>query len=125
MWLNNFPVSRGIYDRISPRELILCHKLDHKHHCQAPFGAYCETHEDNSSVTNSMKTCGIPSIYPGPTGNIQGIYNFLSLVSGLVIRQRCFTELPAPNSIIAWVVARADNSGVSSNLVFVNYFPRT
>jgi hypothetical protein len=55
MWLNNFPVSNGVSDRFSPRELILWHKLDYKHHCRAPFGVYCEVHEDNTHVTNSMK----------------------------------------------------------------------
>jgi hypothetical protein len=78
MWLNNFPVAGGVSDRFSPRELILRHSLDVKRHCRAPFGAYCETHEDNTP-TNSMKTRGMPSICLGPTGNRQGTFNFLSL----------------------------------------------
>jgi hypothetical protein len=55
MWLNNFPVVHGISRRFSPREIILRHKLDYKHHCRAPFGAYCEVHEENLP-TNSMKS---------------------------------------------------------------------
>ena len=39
MWLNNFPVANGVSDRFSPREIILRHKLDYRHHCRAPFGA--------------------------------------------------------------------------------------
>jgi hypothetical protein len=65
MWLNNFPVAGGISDRFSPREIILRHSLDAKRHCRAPFGAYCETHKDNTP-TNSMKTRGMPSICLGP-----------------------------------------------------------
>jgi hypothetical protein len=99
MWLNNFPVAGGISDRFSPREIILRHSLDAKRHCRAPFGAYCETHEDNTP-TNSMKTRGMPSICLGPTGNRQGTYNFLSLTTGLVNKRRHFDEMPAPESII-------------------------
>ena len=101
MWFNNFPVENGISTRYSPREIILRHKLDYKHHCRAPFGAYCEVHEDNSP-TNSMKSRarGIPAICLGPTGNIQGTYSFLNLATGLVIKRRRFQELPAPDSVI-------------------------
>jgi hypothetical protein len=96
MWLNNFPVSHRILDRLSPRELIFCHKLDYKHHCHAPFGAYCKAHEDNATKTNSMKMCGTPSICLDSTGNIHSTYNFLSLVTGLVIERHLFDELPTP-----------------------------
>jgi len=119
MWLNNFPVKNGISDRFSPREIVLRHKLDYRHHCRAPFGAYCEVYEDNTP-TNSTKTRGIPAICLGPTGNIQGTYSFLSLVSGLVIKRRQFDELPAPDSIIKRVTALAGPDGVSSRLVFAN-----
>ena len=36
MWMNLFP------------------KLDAKHHCKAPFGAYCEVHVD-PDITNTME----------------------------------------------------------------------
>jgi hypothetical protein len=55
MWLNNFPVSNGISANFSPGEIILRHHLSYKYHCHAPFGAYCETHEDNEP-TNSMQS---------------------------------------------------------------------
>jgi hypothetical protein len=55
MWLNNFPTRNGISMDYSPQELILRHCLSYKHHCRAPFGAYCKTHEENSP-TNSMKS---------------------------------------------------------------------
>ncbi len=54
----------------------------------------------------------------GPTGNFQGSYHFLNLVSGLVIKRRAFHELPAPDSIIDHVMALAATSGVSSDLIF-------
>jgi len=67
-----------------------------------------------------MKPCTILAICLGPTGNIQGTYSFLNLLTGLMIKRRCFTELPAPDSVIDRVVALADNNGVSRNFVFAN-----
>jgi len=117
MWLNNFPTINGISPDYSPREIILRHRLSYKRHCRAPFGAYCEMHED-TTPTNSMHSCALPTICLGPTGNFQGSYHFLNLVSGLVIKWRAFHELPAPDSIIDHVMALAATSGVSSDLIF-------
>jgi hypothetical protein len=86
MWLNNFPSAIGISTPSSLRELILRHCLDYNNHCKAPFGAYCKTHEENDP-TNSMDTQGTPSICLGPTGNLQGSYYFLSLVTGKLIKR--------------------------------------
>ncbi len=84
MWLNSLPVANGISTTWSPREIILGHPLDYTHHCRAPFGAYCEAHDENTP-TNDMTTHGTPAICLGPTGNFQGTYTFLSLVTGQVI----------------------------------------
>ena len=119
MWLNNFP-SATSGTRYSPREIILRRRLDYTHHCRAMFGSYCEVHEDHEKSRNSMKPRGVPAICLGPTGNIQGTYNFLSLVTGLVIQRRHFTELPVPQSVIDRVAYLARNSGVSRDLVFAD-----
>jgi len=119
MWLNNFP-SATSGTRYSPREIILRHRLDYAHHCRAMFGSYCEVHEDHETSRNSMKPRSVPAICLGPTGNIQGTYNFLSLVTGLVIHRRHFTELPVPQSVIDRVAYFARNSGVSKDLVFAD-----
>jgi hypothetical protein len=67
-----------------------------------------------------MHSCALPTICLGPTGNFQGSYNFLNLVSGMVIKQKAFHELPAPDSIIDRVMALAATSGVSSDLIFAD-----
>jgi hypothetical protein len=121
MWLNNFPVANGISTTWSPREIILRHWLDYTHHCRAPFGAYCEVHEENTP-TNDMTTCGTPAICLGPPGNLQGTYNFLSLVTEQVIQRRHFDELPVPDSVIARVSELAENLGVPRDLVFADRY---
>jgi hypothetical protein len=67
-----------------------------------------------------MKTHRTPSICLGPTGNIQGSYNFLSLVSGLVIKRLWFDELPALDFVIAHVASLSGKFGVSQSLVFAD-----
>ena len=86
MWLNNFPVAKGISDRFSPQEIILRHKLDYHHHCWAPFDTYCKVHQDNTPM-NSMKMQCTPAFCLGPTGNMQGTYSFLGLTTWLVIKR--------------------------------------
>jgi hypothetical protein len=56
MWLNIFPVSGGVSDHFSPRELILRNRLDYYHHCKALFGSYCETHEENTPTNSHCLT---------------------------------------------------------------------
>jgi hypothetical protein len=65
---------------------------------------------------------GTPSICLGPTGNIQGTCNFLSLVFGLVIKHQECDELPAPQSVIDHISSLAKVSGVSKNLVFADHY---
>jgi hypothetical protein len=119
MWLNNFPLATGISPQFSPRELIICHCLDYKKHCKAPFGAYCEAQKENNP-TNSMLTQGTLSICLGPTGNLQGSYHFLSLVTGKLIKRQCFTELSIPQAIIDRAAHFAKNSP-SPDLIFANH----
>ncbi len=78
LWLNAFPSRSGISETLSPREIVLRHKLDYKKHCRAPFGSYCEAH-DEPAPTNSMVTRATPCIVLGPTGNLQGTYKFFHL----------------------------------------------
>jgi hypothetical protein len=66
LWLNGFPMKSGISPTLSPREIVIRHKLDFKKHCRAPFGAYCETHEEPDKP-NSMISRADPGINLGPT----------------------------------------------------------
>jgi hypothetical protein len=81
LWLNAFPSKSGISESLLPRELVLRHRLDFNKHCCAPFGSYCETHEE-PSPTNNMAPRSTPAIVLGPTGNLQGTYKFFSLETG-------------------------------------------
>jgi hypothetical protein len=68
-----------------------------------------------------MQSCALPTICLGPTGNFQGSYHFLNLVSSLVIKWCAFTKLPAPQSVIHRVSELAATSGVSRDLIFADW----
>ena len=99
LWLNAFPCKSGISDTLSPRELVYRHRLDFAKHFRAPFGSYCEVH-DEPAPTNNMVSRSVPAIVLGPTGNLQGTYKFFSLATGKKIKRRRFTRYPMPDSVI-------------------------
>ena len=64
----------------------------------------------------------IPAICLGPTGNLQGSYFFFSLVTGLVIKRRLWSELPVPDAVIKRVAYYATKSGSPQGILFSNRF---
>jgi len=113
LWLNAFPSKSGISETLSPREIVLRHKLDFKKHCKAPFGSYCEAHNE-PAPTNNMASRSTPSIVLGPTGNLQGTYKFFSLITGKKIKRRHLTRYPMPDSVIT-KVERYARAGATPN----------
>ena len=111
------PSAFGISTQYSPQELVLRTRLKYKQYFRAPFGSYCEVHEDNQP-TNSMASHTTPAICCGPTGNLQGSYFFFSLVTGLLIKHRKWSELPVPNAVIERVAYFADKAGSPPGIVF-------
>jgi hypothetical protein len=104
LWLNAFPANSGVSETLSPCEIVYRHKLDFVKHCKSPFGMYCEVH-DEPAPTNTMMTRSTPAIVLGPTGNLQGTYKFLSLVTRKKVKRRAFTPYPMPDLVIKKVEA--------------------
>lgn len=90
----------------SPRELFMGIKTDYNKECKLGFGDYVQVYNEDE-VTNTMRerTCGAISL--GPSGNIQGSYNFLSLVTWKVIRRRSWTVVPIPTEVINLINGKA------------------
>jgi len=78
LWLNAFPAKSGVSETLSPREIVLRHRLDFKKHCRAPFGSSCEAH-DEPTPKNNMLSRATPAIVLGPTGNYKVPTNFSAL----------------------------------------------
>jgi hypothetical protein len=117
LWLNAFPPSSGVSDTFSPRTIMTGTSLDYIKHCQVPFGAYVETHEENSP-TNTMYKRTRGAICLGPSANFQGSYKFMCLPTGKKIVRKQFTELPMPDSVIKRVKAITARDKRSGNMVF-------
>ena len=119
LWLNAFPSKSGISETLSPRKIVLRHKLDFKKHCKAPFGSYCEAHNE-PAPTNNMASRSTPSIVLGPTGNLQGTYKFFSLITGKKIKRRHLTRYPMPDSVITKVERYARAGPTPNTLDFAD-----
>ena len=77
--------------------------MDAKKHCRVLPGSYCEVHDDpnpnNTTVSRAHEGMAL-----GPTGNLQGSVKFHCLNTGLVLKQRAFTEIPMLTAVIAKVI---------------------
>jgi hypothetical protein len=117
LWLNAFPPSSGVSDTYIPWTIMTGTSLDYRKHCKVPFGAYVETHKENSP-TNTMYERTRGAICLGPSANFQGSYKFLCLRTGKNIVRKQFTELSMPDSVIKRVEAIAARDKRSGNMVF-------
>jgi hypothetical protein len=119
LWINAFPPSSGVSKTFSPRTIMTGTVLDFNKHCQIPFGAYAELHEDNN-ITNTMTERTQPAICLGPTANFQGSYKFLSLNTGKRITRKQFKDLPMPDSVIRKIEAMATCEKQDKVITFCN-----
>ncbi len=113
LWLNAFPTKSRVSETLSPREIVMQHKLNFTKHCKAQFGSYCEAHDEPVPM-NTMVSRSTPAIVLGPTGNLQGTYKLFSLKTGKKIKRRKLTAYPMPDLVIKKVEA----FGKSSSGVF-------
>ena len=109
IFLNCSVAANGVSDTLSPREIVLRRKLDWNKHCTSKgepleFGEYVEAHED-PDITNTPASRTFPSIYLGPTTNIQGTKKVFDLKTGVVKKPRTVTRFPCPDRVIALVNA--------------------
>ena len=112
LWRNAFPVKSGVSETFSPREILLRWRMDVKKYCRVLPGYYCEVHDKpnpyNTTVSRTDKGIAL-----GPTVNLQGSVKFYCLNTGLVLKQRAFTNIPIPTAVIAKVnkIGKRENQG--------------
>jgi hypothetical protein len=103
MWLNFFPTQGGISPTLSPQAILTGIRVDHNKHCRIPFGGYAQVHAKPTPTNNAMESRTVGGVSLGPTGNIQGSYHFISLLTGHRIEARSFTQLPMPAEVITTI----------------------
>ena len=96
------PDPQGIYDNLSPREIVMGQVIDINKHCNMKLGSYVEAHKD-IMVTNTRH----PQIFSGinlvPTGNIKGALKVFDIKTSVVKKPRTMIELPMPDRVITIV----------------------
>jgi hypothetical protein len=97
-----FPTPNGISSILSPRAIITSLPNPDYHALHIEFSAYAQAFEYNTP-TNSQRPCTIGAIALTPTGNLQGSYYFMSLVTGVRISRQQWTELPIFPEVISRV----------------------
>ena len=74
--------------------------MDHTKHCQFNFGEYVHTHEEHSA---GMEARTIGAIATRPTGNDQGTFFFMNILTGRMIKRVRATSLAMPQHVISQV----------------------
>ena len=103
-WLNEFHPCQNPINNMNPRTLLTGQKVDYNKHCHFEFGNYVQTHELTNS-TMRPRTLGVIALRP--SGNVQGGYFFLSLLTGRRLHRHQVTPLPMPDNAITRVIELA------------------
>ncbi len=102
--LNYFPTKGGVSDTLSPKTIMSGVTLDYKKNLCLQFGQYCQVHEEeNPRNSQAARTRG--AIFLGPSGNLQGGFQFMALNTGKKITRHSWTPVPMPDVSIARVNA--------------------
>ena len=109
MWINDFPTEDAVSKTYSPHNIIMGTQLPYTRHCQLPFGAYAQVHENPDPLNATNVPRSTPSIYLGPTENSRGSYKFINLETGRVIKRYQFTGYAITPSIERCVAKLAAN----------------
>ena len=109
---NDIPPHDGISDAMSPTTLVQgANRLNYEHISKLNFGDYVQVH-DPSDVTNTTKarTAGAIALYP--SGNAQGSWYFMNLMTGERVHRYQWQRLPLPDEAIDRVHQLAKDEGM-------------
>jgi hypothetical protein len=97
--LNFPPIKGGVSDTLSPKTIMSGETLDFKKHISLQIGQYCQVHEEDTPRNSQVsRTKGVISL--GQSGNIQGGFKFMALISGKKIVQHIWDVIPMPDVVI-------------------------
>jgi len=108
--LNLFPAKNGISDTLSPLTIMTGRANPDYNDLKLEFGSYVQVFEDNTS-SNTTTSRNTGAIVLNPTGNAQGDYFFMSLVTGKRLSRHQWTKIPMTNAVISAVKAMAEKEG--------------
>jgi hypothetical protein len=107
--LNMFPARNGVLlSTLSPLTIMTGRQTPNYDDMKIEFGSYAQVFEDNQG-TNTVRARTTGAIALGPTGNAQGGFYFLSLVTGRKLSRQQWDALPMPDEVIAEVERMAED----------------
>ena len=113
-WINALLRKSGVSNDLGPGTILDGIEPDFNLHYKIPLGTYCQVHEGDVPMnTNAPRTIG--AIYLGPSGNLQGGYEFLSISTGRIVNRRAFTELPMPTEVVDFINRMAEDEHHNSH----------
>jgi len=100
--LNYFPTKGGISAIYSPRTIMSGETLNFKKHLSLKVGQYCQIHEEDEPRNSQLpRTQGANCL--GPSDNIQGGFNFMTLLTTRKVVRRKWDVIPMPDTVIAQI----------------------
>jgi hypothetical protein len=108
--LNQFPAHNGVSAFLSHLTIMTGRPSPNYNNMLIDFGAYAQVFEDNNP-TNTAKARTTGAIALTPTGNAQGGFYFLSLITGRRLARQQWNELPMPDGVIAAAERMAEDEG--------------
>jgi hypothetical protein len=108
--LNQFPAHNGVSEFLSPLTIMTGRPNPAYNNMRIEFGAYAQVFEDKNP-TNTAKARTTGAIALTPTGNAQGGFYLLSMITGRRLARQQWDELPMPGGVIASVERMAEDEG--------------
>ena len=105
--LNQFTSRDGIADNMSTLTMMTGRPFPEYSEFSLEFGSYVQVFKDNDP-TNTMKLRTTPAIALNPTNNLQGGYDFMSLVTGCKLERQQWDVIPMPRHVIQAVESMAE-----------------
>ena len=96
-WLNGLPPKDSFGNKLSPQTIVTRQKLDYKQHCCFQFSEYVQTNEEHN---NSMNPQTVGALALRLTGNAQGSFYFMCILTGWVLNQIYGMALPMPDNVV-------------------------
>jgi hypothetical protein len=110
--MNWLAPSEAVSQIYSPHAILKRRKIDYVKHCQVPFGAYVQAHNEPDPL-NSMLPRTLDCIYLRAVESQQGGHELVYLHTGKMINRRKVTRMPTMQAVIELVHALADKDGMS------------
>jgi hypothetical protein len=98
--LNQLPAEDGVSDTLSPNAILTGKADPDYNNMRVEFGSYVQIYEPATFATNTLRSRTTGAIALTATGNTQGDYYFLSLITGRRVSRHQWTQVPVTEAAI-------------------------